>query len=76
MREDIVYTITKDFYKQRQGKTNHDDSPEKVRAINVGWNSCESQFHSFEIITNLSWINWQKVNSFLDVGCGYVNLID
>lgn len=76
IEESVVYPITKNFYKQRQEQANHDDSPEKVRATNVGWNSCKSQFHSFEIIANLSWINWEKVNSFLDVGCGYGNLIE
>lgn len=74
--EFAVDPITQNFYKQRQGQTNYDDSSDKLRAINVGWNSCKSQFHSFEISTNLSWINWKKVNSFLDVGCGYGNLIE
>ncbi|NEQ84252.1 MAG: class I SAM-dependent methyltransferase [Moorea sp. SIO2I5] len=68
-----VARLTKDCYKERQEATNNDNFQEEIMANNVGWKSIENQLKTFEVATNLSWINWEKVESLLDVGCGYGN---
>jgi SAM-dependent methyltransferase len=45
-------------------------------AQKVGWTSYEIQMLGFEIATDLDNIKWTKIQSFLDIGCGYGNLID
>ncbi|NEP55625.1 MAG: class I SAM-dependent methyltransferase [Symploca sp. SIO2G7] len=68
-----IAQLTKDCYKQRQEATNINNSPEEIRANHAAWNSFESQLKTFKVATNLSWIDWSKVESLLDVGCGYGN---
>ena len=72
---DIV-SLTQDFYLRRREAINPNNSPEMIEANHVGWNSIANQIKGFEIATDLSWINWKKIDSVLDIGCGYANLLE
>ena len=71
-----IIRLTQEFYEQRREATDIGTSQEIIEANHVGWNSVENQIKSFEIATDLSWINWEKIESVLDVGCGYGKLLD
>ena len=67
---------TQNFYQQCRKATNVEDSPELIQAKHMGWNSAETQLQNFEVATNLPWIDWKEVQSVLDIGCGYGNLLE
>ena len=68
-------SLTKAFYQNRISKATN--LPEnELTAKKVGWSSHEIQMLGYKIATDLDGIEWTKINSFLDIGCGYGNLID
>ncbi len=71
-----IITVTKEFYQQRREATDTKNAQEMIEANHVGWTSVDTQLTTFETATDLSWINWQKIESILDVGCGYGRLLD
>jgi SAM-dependent methyltransferase len=69
------YTLkTQEFYLERIQGVNEGNSDDII-AQNVGWNSQANQYLGFAVATTFSNIDWQNVNSVLDVGCGYGNLV-
>ncbi|MFB2892840.1 class I SAM-dependent methyltransferase [Aerosakkonemataceae cyanobacterium BLCC-F50] len=68
-------SLTKAFYQNRISEVGNLPENEST-AKKVGWSSHEIQMLSFKIATDLDGIEWTKINSFLDIGCGYGNLID
>lgn len=44
-------------------------------ANHVGWASYNNQMQGFEVATNLDSISWSSINSVLDIGCGYGELV-
>ena len=71
-----ITNLTQEFYKQRREVADTKNSQEVIEAHHVGWNSVVTQIQAFKIATNLSWINWQEIESVLDVGCGYGRLLE
>lgn len=71
-----IINLTKNFYLQRREATEPNNSQEIIEANHVGWNSVANQINIFEIASDLSWINWEKIESILDVGCGYGKLLE
>ena len=71
-----IIRLTQEFYQKRREETDAQNSQELVEANYVGWNSVANQLKAFEVATDLSWINWQKIESVLDVGCGYGKLFE
>jgi len=67
---------TQEFYNERRVATKLDNPQEVVEANYVGWSSQENQRKGFEIATDLPWINWEKIESVLDIGCGYGKLLE
>ena len=62
-----IINLTKNFYLQRREATEPNNSQEIIEANHVGWNSVANQINIFEIASDLSWINWEKIESILDV---------
>ena len=65
-------SLTKQFYYKRL-MIYVDDTDEGL-AAHVGWSSSENQIAGFKAATDFRNLDWQKVNSVLDVGCGYGGL--
>jgi 2-polyprenyl-3-methyl-5-hydroxy-6-metoxy-1,4-benzoquinol methylase len=72
----MLIRLTQEFYQERRENTEPNESQETIEAHHVGWRSLENQLQSYEIATDLPWINWQQVKTVLDVGCGYGRLSD
>ena len=71
-----IIRLTQEFYQQRREMTDAKNLQEIIEANHVGWNSVANQLKTFEIATDLYWINWQAIESVLDVGCGYGKLLE
>jgi SAM-dependent methyltransferase len=69
------HDLTQNFYLKRNKLVYIDDHENESFAKQVGWQSYESQNHGFEVATNLTNISWDSVNSVLDIGCGYGELV-
>ncbi|HLO87138.1 MAG TPA: methyltransferase domain-containing protein [Nostocaceae cyanobacterium] len=67
-----------EFYAERKLLTEKYKTyePEDIPAIKVGWQSRSNQYLGFEVATTFDGIDWQEINSVLDIGCGYGNLVE
>lgn len=66
--------LTKKFYQEKRLK-DKTSIPAVEMANHVGWNSTASQAANYYAATYFPDINWQNVDSVLDIGCGYGHLI-
>ena len=71
-----IIRLTRNFYQQHREATNIENPQELIEAKHMGWDSIEAQIQSFEVATDLPWIDWKEVNSVLDIGCGYGGLLE
>jgi SAM-dependent methyltransferase len=72
---DEFHDLTDNFYSTRREIVDSDEAEHESLAKQVGWQSYESQTQNFEVATNLDTIAWNSVDSVLDVGCGYGELV-
>lgn len=70
-----LYDLTENFYSTRNKVLDINEEKNESSAKHVGWQSYESQRQNFEAATNLDRISWTSVDSVLDVGCGYGELV-
>lgn len=72
-----IVSRTEDFYKERRDATDTNLPQDEIEAINVGYvGGLKTQQNLFEMASDPSLLDWQKISRVLDVGCGYGALCD
>ncbi|MEM7393241.1 MAG: class I SAM-dependent methyltransferase [Verrucomicrobiota bacterium] len=69
-------SLTQTFYATRTKRAVNEGDAEEKMAIEVGWSSLATQQAAYTCAADLLGLDWSRVRSVLDVGCGYGHFSD